>query len=139
MRPARRTSSSTSWRRSAVTRGWRRRWRHCDEHHLVAEEDGEVVGYVCFGPTPLTDGVWDLYWLVCETSRRSRGIGRTVLESVEHSAAADGRMVLVETSSQPAYAASRAFYCRNGSEEVARLPDFYRAGDDKIVYRKLLR
>ncbi len=110
-----------------------------DDPHVVAEEDGEIVGYACFGPTPLTEGVWDLYWLVVEASRRSRGIGRTLLERVERCAGAGGRMMLVETSSLPAYAPSRAFYRRNGYEEIARFPDFYRVGDDKIVYRKLLR
>ncbi|MGH7626912.1 MAG: GNAT family N-acetyltransferase, partial [Gemmatimonadaceae bacterium] len=28
----------------------------------------DVRGYVCFGPTPLTDGTYDLYWIAVERS-----------------------------------------------------------------------
>jgi ribosomal protein S18 acetylase RimI-like enzyme len=52
--------------------------------------------------------------------------------------AAGGRQVLVETASKPSYAATRAFYERIGYREVARVPDFYAVGDDKVVYRMAL-
>src|SRR5437016_5604566 len=28
----------------------------------VAELDGRLAGYVCYGPTPMTESSWDLYW-----------------------------------------------------------------------------
>ena len=28
---------------------------------LTAEDGSTVTGYICYGPTPLTDGTWDLY------------------------------------------------------------------------------
>jgi ribosomal protein S18 acetylase RimI-like enzyme len=52
--------------------------------------------------------------------------------------AAAGRMVLVETAGKAEYAATRAFYERIGYHEVARIPDFYRVGDDKVIYGKAL-
>lgn len=33
---------------------------------------------------------------------------------------------------------TRSFYRKNGYDEEARIRDFYRAGDDKIVFRKAL-
>ena len=28
----------------------------------IAEVEGEIAGYLCYGPTPMTDGTFDLYW-----------------------------------------------------------------------------
>lgn len=107
---------------------------------LVAEEEGRVVGYACWGRTPCTDAVYDLYWIVVDARRQSRGTGKTLLAAVEASTRrSGGRMLLVETASKPSYAAQRAFYERCGFREVARVPDFYRVGDDKIVYALSLR
>ncbi len=102
---------------------------------VVAESDGAVVGYACFGLAPLTDGVFDLYWIAVDPRRQGAGIGRRLLREVERRArGARGRWVLIETASKPSYAATRAFYERAGYGEVARIRDFYAAGDDKVVY-----
>ena len=44
----------------------------------------------------------------------------------------------VETASKESYAATRAFYERIGYVEVARTPDFYKDGDDRVVYSRRL-
>ncbi len=49
-----------------------------------------------------------------------------------------GRMLLVETSGLPDFERTRAFYRKCGYEEEARIRDFYAAGDDKVVFRKVL-
>ena len=33
---------------------------------------------------------------------------------------------------------SRQFYCKNGYDEEARIREFYQAGEDKVVFRKVL-
>lgn len=48
------------------------------------------------------------------------------------------RVLLVETSGLPSFAHTRAFYHACGYHEEARIRDFYRAGDDKIVFWKAL-
>ena len=103
---------------------------------LVAEgAAGEVEGYSCFGDTPLTEGTYDLYWIAVAPSAQGRGIGRTLMRASEGAVRkAGGRMLLIETASKPSYDATRAFYASVGYREVARIPDFYRPGDDKIVY-----
>ena len=35
-----------------------------DYNLFVYEEDGMILGYHCTGKRPLTDGVYDLYWIV---------------------------------------------------------------------------
>jgi ribosomal protein S18 acetylase RimI-like enzyme len=106
---------------------------------LVAEEDRRAVGYVCWGRAPFTDGTYDLYWIAVDPARHGGGIGRRLMDAAERAAKADGgRLMLVETAGKPQYAATRAFYERLGYVEAARVPDFYRRGDDKIVYLKRL-
>ena len=58
---------------------------------------------------------------------------------LEQTLAARGeRVLLVETSSLPGFAAARAFYTKLGYDQEARIREFYQAGEDKIVFRKQL-
>jgi ribosomal protein S18 acetylase RimI-like enzyme len=107
--------------------------------HVVEGPDGEVQGYVCFGATPLTDGVYDLYWIAVDPSTQGQGFGQVLLRFVEDELRRlRGRMLLIETSSKASYASTTRFYERSGYTEVSRIKDFYRAEDDKIVYCKQL-
>ena len=107
---------------------------------VVAEdEDGRVVGYMSYGPTPLTEGTYDLYWMAVASEKQGRGYGRELVSWLEERVrTAGGRMILVETSSQPKYEKTRRFYTGLNYKEVSRIPDFYRRGDDRITYVKHL-
>jgi ribosomal protein S18 acetylase RimI-like enzyme len=99
----------------------------------------DVRGYACYGPTPLTDGTFDLYWIAVERASHGTGFGRTLLQAVERDArGAHGRLLLIETSSQESYGATIRFYERNAYTLAARIPNFYRTGDDKLVFAKNL-
>jgi ribosomal protein S18 acetylase RimI-like enzyme len=103
-------------------------------------ETDVVLGYVCFGPVPLTDGTYDLYWIAVDPSTQGRGVGRALLEWSETDVARrHGRLVLIETSSQARYQPTVRFYERCGYSLLARLADFYRPGDDKLVFGKYLK
>lgn len=105
----------------------------------ASDDDERVLGYVCWGHVALTDGVYDLYWIAVDPRQQGGGVGRRLMAAAEKAVqAAGGRMVLVETAGKPSYAATRAFYERIGYREVARIPDFYRKGDDKVIYGKAL-
>jgi hypothetical protein len=47
-------------------------------------------------------------------------------------------VLIVETSSQPSFDLTRRFYAGRGYHEVARIPDFWDTGNDKIVCLKRL-
>ena len=106
----------------------------------VLEEDDpkpSVHGYACYGPTPLTQGVYDLYWIVVDPSAQKKGYGRRLLEYVEKDVVVrGGRMLLIETSSQESYGGTVRFYHRAGYELAARIKNFYRVGDDKLIFSK---
>ena len=104
-----------------------------------AEEGSELLAYACFGPVPVTVSSWDLYWIVVRPDQQGKGLGRAVLaESERRVREAGGTRVYVDTSSRAQYAPTRAFYRACGYAEVARLEDFYAAGDGKVVFCKVL-
>jgi len=98
---------------------------------------GTVGGYTCFGPTPLTEGTWDLYWIAVGNESRRRGIGRQLLTFTEGRVRENhGRMLLIETSSTGPYEAARSLYEKSGYRLAATVSDFYLPGDDKLIYQK---
>jgi ribosomal protein S18 acetylase RimI-like enzyme len=106
---------------------------------VVAQVEDEVACYACFGSTPMTRGTWDLYWIAVDPRRQRRGVGRALLRASEEAIRAEGgRMLLVETAGKASYASTRAMYDACGYREVARVPDFYEEGDDKVIYACLL-
>ncbi len=102
---------------------------------VAADERERALGYACYGLTALTDGTYDLYWIVVDAALQRSGVGRALLEAT-HAAvrALHGRTIVIETSGKPSYASQRFFYERCGCTLLARYPDFYRVGDDKLVY-----
>jgi len=105
----------------------------------TGDADTKVRGYACYGPVPLTQGVYDLYWIVVEPSSKGTGLGQRLIQYVEQDVLSrGGRMILIETSSQETYGATIRFYERSGYHLAARIRNFYKIGDDKLVYQKEL-
>jgi ribosomal protein S18 acetylase RimI-like enzyme len=108
-------------------------------HILVAEVNSTVTGYICYGSTPLTEGTWDIYWEAVAREKQGQGIGSALTKSAEKEIVrAKGRLAIIETSSTPAYEKTRHFHISHGYEIVARIPDFYAPGDDKLILQKRL-
>jgi predicted N-acetyltransferase YhbS len=109
-------------------------------HILVAEVDSNVTGYICYGPAPLTEGTWDVYWVAVAREKQGQGIGNALMKSAEKDIVrAKGRLAIIETSSTPAYEKTRSFHLSQGYEIIARIPDFYTPGDDKLILQKRLQ
>ena len=110
------------------------------DHHWLVADDGEAAGVAYYAPEPFTDGVWNLYMLAVHPDRRGRGTGASLVRHVEDALASRGaRVLLIETSGLARFEPTRAFYLRLGYAEEARIRDYYRAGDDKVVYWKSLQ
>ena len=110
-----------------------------EDYDIVVIENPErqVAGYLSYGPTPLTDGTYDLYWMAVSPGEQGKGYGKKLIEWLEHKInERRGRMIIIETSSQPKYNPTRQFYLGLGYKEVSRIPDFYKPGDDRITYAK---
>jgi GNAT superfamily N-acetyltransferase len=104
---------------------------------VVAEIASRIVGYVCFGLTPLTLTTWDIYWMAVALDKRGTGIGAALLKSAEDGIQkAGGRLALIETSSKPNYLNTRRFYLKKGYKRVSRIRDFYAPGDHCLTFEK---
>ncbi|MBN2553933.1 MAG: GNAT family N-acetyltransferase [Spirochaetales bacterium] len=112
-------------------------------HFLFADGGspiGATIGYSCFGPIPCTQASFDLYWIAVHDSFRRIGLGKLLLaESEATIRQMGGKRVYVETSSRSQYEPTRVFYSRTGYVQQALIPDFYAAGDGKIIYVKELK
>ncbi|MBI4304008.1 MAG: GNAT family N-acetyltransferase [Chloroflexi bacterium] len=107
---------------------------------LVAEVGSAIAGYICYGPAPLTEGSWDVYWLAVAASEQGRGIGRALLTSAEGQInEALGRLVFIETSSKPEYEKASRLYLSHGYDLICRVADYYEPGDDKLLFQKRLK
>jgi len=111
-----------------------------DYNTFVFEENGKVLGYHCTGKRPLTDAVYDLYWIIADPESEIKGIGTELVKHAEHFVKEKGaRWLLAETSSKESYSKTRNFYLRNSFSIVAEINDFYSADDNLIVFGKYFK
>src|SRR4030042_1957524 len=52
-------------------------------HILIADVNSKVAGYICWGPTPLTDSTWDIYWIAVAREGQSKGTGKALPAAAE--------------------------------------------------------
>jgi ribosomal protein S18 acetylase RimI-like enzyme len=108
-----------------------------DYNFILAEYEGKIAGYVCYGPILVTDRRFDLYWISVRKEFRGRNIGSLLLLNAEKNIMnLGGTAVFIETSSLESYQQTRRFYSRHGYHEVARIPDYYADKDARVVYMK---
>jgi len=108
-----------------------------DYRFLSYVDHDRIAGFICYGPTPLTEGTFSLYWICVGRDHQGHGVGSALLAEVEaHLARQGARLLLVETSSTPEYAPARHFYSRRAFEQLAIISDFYALGDDMMMYGK---
>lgn len=106
---------------------------------ILADRDGRLEGYSCYGPVPCSTVSWDLYWIAVAPSTQGSGLGRRILALTEQRITeAGGSACYAETSGKAQYRSTRAFYERTGYDTAAVFEDFYAPGDAKHVFVKRL-
>jgi ribosomal protein S18 acetylase RimI-like enzyme len=109
----------------------------CGYNFIVYRDGDQVLGFACYGPRDLTNGVFDLYWIAVDPIARFNGVGRKLLTASEEAARqAGGRMLIAETSGTLLYESTRKFYFSMGYENEATIKDFYAIGDDLMIFVK---
>lgn len=107
---------------------------------FVYEENKVIAGYHCTGKRALTDGVFDMYWIVVHPEYQNKGIGKKLLEHAEEFVIKNnGRLLLAETSSKENYLGTRSFYINNDYKNLAEIKDFYKINDNLIIFGKYLK
>jgi len=112
--------------------------RESSDYHLKTAEVGpKIVGYICYGPTPLTKHTWDIYWMAVDPELQNRGIGGKLMAFAENDIRkVGGNILMIETSSKPDYENTLRFHQRQGYRIEGRIADFYNVGDDRILLVK---
>lgn len=109
------------------------------EMFSYVDSEHKVLGYICVGPTPATIATFDLYWIAVDPSSHSKGIGTVLLNYTEDVLKQrGGRLLIAETSSTPKYDKTREFYERKKFQRLAHIKEYYKPGDDLIIYGKYL-
>jgi ribosomal protein S18 acetylase RimI-like enzyme len=106
---------------------------------LVSRQGEEILGFACYGQRPLTEGTFDLYWIGVSQGQQSRGIGKALIGEVEKRVRSQGgRLLIAETAGKEAFEPTRRFYLSAGYLLEARIRDFYKPGDDLVIFTKKL-
>jgi ribosomal protein S18 acetylase RimI-like enzyme len=110
-----------------------------DDMWLIVEDHDVPVGLAYCAAERMTEGTHNLLLIAVQVEVQGKGYGRALLADLEFRLRqGQKRVLLVETSGLPEFAATRKFYLRNGYTEEARIRDFYQNGEDKIVFWKRL-
>ena len=106
---------------------------------VFAEDNGQVLGYACFGHNEMTVASYDLYWICVDKTLHGRGVGKQLLLAAEERVRKlGGGRIYIETSTRPDYLATRGFYEKCGYLVEAQLAHYYAPGDGKVVFVKAL-
>lgn len=105
-------------------------WFTCvDKNKAVA------IGYCV--PEKFTEGTYNLLAIGVSKNVQRKGIASKMMHYIEGYLNKNlGRILIVETSSDDAQIGARNFYKKIGYEEVATIKDFWKDGEDKIIFRK---
>jgi ribosomal protein S18 acetylase RimI-like enzyme len=105
----------------------------------IVDDQDQAIGYICYGPTPMTQGTFDLYWIAVDPDFQEQGVGSKLLSFLEELVRAEGgRLILADASTIPHYEKTLKFYLKNGFQEVGRVPDYYHPGNDRITFCRRL-
>ncbi|MEO0775790.1 MAG: GNAT family N-acetyltransferase [Bacteroidota bacterium] len=107
---------------------------------LAATENDEVLALAYCAPEQLTEGTFNLYAIGVRQAAQGRGIGRQIMVYLEtHLRQLGHRILIVETSGADGFQRTRRFYENLAYHHEATIRDFWKAGEDKVIYWKRLR
>lgn len=112
-----------------------------DYYNIFVYEIGDkILGYHCTGKRALTEGVFDMYWIVVDPNSQNKGVGKELLLHVENYAKErKGTWIIAETSSRDSYTPTRNFYLRNKYTIISEIRDFYSMNDNLVVFGKYIK
>ncbi len=106
---------------------------------IVFQEGEAIIGTAYYAPEQFADGTWNVYFIGVHLDYQRSEVGSKMMRYIEETLAHDDvRVLLVETSSLPNLMKARNFYNKLGYDQEARIREFYKAGEDKIIFRKAI-
>jgi GNAT superfamily N-acetyltransferase len=106
---------------------------------LTKEANGTPIAITYCAPEKLTEGTYNLYLIAVHKDYQGKSVGSELMNYVENLLKSQGkRILLVETSGLPEFELTRKFYDKCSYNREAIIRDFYRDGEDKVVFWKKL-
>jgi ribosomal protein S18 acetylase RimI-like enzyme len=110
-----------------------------EEVWFTSIQDNKPISIGYCAPEQLTDRTFNLYAIGVQENLQGRGIGKEMMNFIEEYLRGRGnRVLIVETSSMPEFDLTRAFYHKIGYTQEAIIRDFWKEGDDKVIFWKKL-
>lgn len=101
----------------------------------IDKESPIAIGYCV--PEKMTDGTYNLLAIGVLKESQGKGIAGEMMKYIELVLKQkNGRILIVETSSDDAQIAARNFYKKIGYAQEAVIRDFWKEGEDKIIFWK---
>jgi len=90
-------------------------------------------------PEKLADRTYNLLAIGVSQEYQRKGIASELMKYIEQLLKRkDGRLLIVETSSDIAQSSARKFYQKSGYNQEAVIRDFWKEGEDKVIFCKKL-
>ena len=110
-----------------------------EEVWFTETEDGRPISIGYCAPEKLTEGTYNLYAIGVRSDVQSKGTGSRMMNFIENYLKAKGhRILIVDASGADEFESTRKFYEKLGYNKEAVIRDFWKEGDDKIVFWKKL-
>jgi len=101
--------------------------------------DNKCIAIAYCAPEKFTDGTYNLYAIGVTKEFQGKGTGGEMMRYVEELLTRkSARLLLVETSGDPQFELTRRFYDGLGYKKEAVIREFWKEGEDKIVFWKKL-
>lgn len=101
--------------------------------------DGKPISIGFCAPEKLTEGTYNLYAIGVRSDVQSKGTGGRMMNFIENHLKTKGHRILIaDTSGTADFERTRNFYERLGYTKEAVIRDFWKEGDDKVIYWKRL-
>jgi ribosomal protein S18 acetylase RimI-like enzyme len=111
-----------------------------EEYYVqCAVKGNKILGYICYGPASLCVGTYEVYYIAVDPDNFRGGIGKLLMVKMEEALKEKkARLILLETSSSEEYNGTRNFYLKLGYKEAAKIKDYFKEGEDRVIYEKKL-
>ena len=110
-----------------------------EEIWFTALEGKKPISIGFCAPEKLTEGTYNLYAIGVRSDIQGKGIGSEMMNYIESHLKKNGhRILIVETSGTDDFRLTRKFYENLNYTKEAVIRDFWKEGDDKVIYRKRL-
>lgn len=106
---------------------------------FTAIENNKPISLGFCAPEKLTEGTYNLYAIGVKSDIQGKGIGSKMMTYIENRLRKNGhRILIIETSGADEFKMTRKFYEKLNYNKEAVIRDFWKEGDDKVIFVKKL-